>query len=604
MAKRRQSNPKTNVQRTRTSGGRAPGRGDDPGSGRRRAAQSTSRSSGSVVRSTEIRQATGRKTGGGGQARLRMRGMGLRAKFMLIMAGLTAVGMCLLGVIMAKTADGFLVNQAKHQGIELAKMAAQVGRAVLDSTTMQPGGETPGELEERIQTYLQSARTWGSTDQLSFINAIVFKGGDRSGFSGVGVGDVMTRTSQPTAVPPVLSIPGRGSANLSSFQDIEVYKLQKNTANGRVPVYRFNIALNRGDSTSSYLGNTMVQVDVAVETLGKVSMRLYLIILVAVVLMIALVVAVANVLAGRITHPVRLLMKDMRIVAQGDLDHRTKPHSADEVGVLAEEFNLMTQNLKEAQSALVEQEKAEYELQIAQEVQQQLLPAQLPEIPGYESASYYKGAKAVSGDYYDFIPLGGGLWGFIVADVSGKGIPGSMVMSVTRTIVRLVAEKHQHNAANTLKETNRLIAKQIKRGMFVTAFYAVLDTTTGTLTLASAGHNPMVLYRHQARKVELAAPKGIAIGFNEGPLFDKNVQQFQIQVGVGGLVAIYPDGFPEAMNEANEEFGDEEFYKRIGTYGARGAQGVIDAVVQDVADHRGRAAQSDDLTIITVRRVG
>ena len=112
-------------------------------------------------------------------------------------------------------------------------------------------------------------------------------------------------------------------------------------------------------------------------------------------------------------------------------------------------------------------------------MQQQLLPASAPEIPNYLPFAYYKGAKAVSGDYYDFIPFGNDLWGFIIADVSGKGIPGSMVMAVARTIIRLVANKHQSNAAETLKETNRLIAKQIKRGMFVTAFYAVLNTKTG-----------------------------------------------------------------------------------------------------------------------------
>jgi serine phosphatase RsbU (regulator of sigma subunit) len=615
MAKRRQSNPKTSVQtgahKSRVGQSRVQttkGERDQQRSSGRSQIQSTSRGSGPVPRGTinaEARNATvGGRKGAANQARLRVRGMGLRAKFMLVMAGLTGIGMCVLGFIMAKTADGFLVNQAKHQGIELAKMAAQVGRAVLDSTEASAAGENSSELGSRIRSYLEGARTWGSTQELSFINSIVFEGGDRPGFSGTGVGDEMVGSSSAAPTDPVLTIPGRGSANLGSFQDIEVYKLFKKTARGQVPVYRFKVSIPQRGSPSSYLSSTKVQVDVAIDTLDKVSTRLYIIILIAVVLMIALVVAVANLLAGKITHPVRVLMKDMRIVAQGDLDHRTKPHSSDEVGVLAEEFNLMTQNLKESQAALVEQEKAEYELHIAQEVQQQLLPSQLPEIPGYESASYYKGAKAVSGDYYDFIPFGNGLWGFIVADVSGKGIPGSMVMAVTRTIVRLVAQKHLHNAAETLKETNRLIAKQIKRGMFVTAFYAVLDTNSGTMTLASAGHNPMVIYRHTARKIELAAPKGIAIGFNEGPLFDKNVQQFQVQLSPGDVFAVYTDGFPEAMNEANEEYGDEEFYKRIGVYGAQGAQGVIDGVLKDIAEHRGRAAQSDDLTIITVRRVG
>ncbi|MDA3960951.1 MAG: PP2C family protein-serine/threonine phosphatase [Planctomycetota bacterium] len=548
-------------------------------------------------------QTMGRSKGGsgGGQQRLKMQGMGLRAKFMLVMAGLTAAGMCILGFILAKTANGFVLDHARHQGIELAKMAAQVGRAVLDTAELPPD-ERSHELEARIKNYYQGARTWGAVDSLSFIDAIVLRGGDKPGFTATSVGNLQTRVSDKEIVDPTLSIPGRGSVDLRKFKDIEVYKLYKNTAKGRIPVYRFNVAINNRASTTTYT-DMSVQVDVAIDTLSRVSAHLYIIIVVSIILMIALVMAVANLLAAKITHPVRVLMNDMRIVAQGNLDHRTKAHSTDEVGILAEEFNVMTQTLKTAQDALVEQEKARYELQIAKEVQQQLLPAQLPDVPGYEPAAFYRGAKEVSGDYYDFIPLGDGLWGFIVADVSGKGIPGSMVMAVTRTIIRLVATKHRHNAAETLKETNRLIAKQIKRGMFVTAFYAVLDTTSGTLTLASAGHNPMVVYRHEARKIELAGPKGIAIGFNEGPLFDKNVQQFQMQIGKGDLFAIYTDGFPEAMDEQNEEFGDEEFYKRIGAYGAQGAQGVIDGCLKDVTEHRGRAAQSDDLTMIVVRRV-
>jgi sigma-B regulation protein RsbU (phosphoserine phosphatase) len=299
---------------------------------------------------------------------------------------------------------------------------------------------------------------------------------------------------------------------------------------------------------------------------------------------------------------VDLLLRDMQQVARGNLEHQTKPHSADEIGLLAVEFNRMTQNLASAQDALVEQEKAEYELSLAREVQRQLLPAEAPQIAGYDSAAFYQGAKAVSGDYFDIIPLGNGLWGFIVADVSGKGIPGSMVMAVTRTIVRLVANKHLAHAAETLKETNRLIAKQIKRGMFVTAFYAILDESTGVVTYASAGHNPMIVYRAATKSYELATAKGIAIGFNEGPIFDKTVQEARVTLGIGDALLLYTDGFPEAMNDKNEEFGDERFYACVAQHGHQESRILIQALAGEIARHRGAAEQSDDLTIITVRR--
>jgi sigma-B regulation protein RsbU (phosphoserine phosphatase) len=235
-------------------------------------------------------------------------------------------------------------------------------------------------------------------------------------------------------------------------------------------------------------------------------------------------------------------------------------------------------------------------------VQKQLLPAEPPLITGFECADYYQGAKAVSGDYYDFIPLGNGLWGFIVADVSGKGIPGSMVMAVTRTIVRLIAVRHQNRAADTLKETNRLIAKQIKRGMFVTSYYAVLDERTGQLTYASAGHNAMIIYRAATRKHELAAPKGIALGFNEGPIFDKTIEEHRTVLQQGDAILLYTDGFPEAMNASNQEFGEERFNQMVGQLGHLDARSLIERLVAAVAKHRGDAEQSDDLTLIAVRR--
>jgi sigma-B regulation protein RsbU (phosphoserine phosphatase) len=276
----------------------------------------------------------------------------------------------------------------------------------------------------------------------------------------------------------------------------------------------------------------------------------------------------------------------------------------------------VTTQLNEAQGALVEQEKAEYELSIAREVQKQMLPLDstttpfpdggtfyaFSRVPGWAVGAYYKGAKAVSGDYFDVFDLGNGLWGMCVADVSGKGIPGSMVMAVTRTIVRLVASKHLTRANETLKETNRLIARQIKRGMFVTCYYAVLDERTGQLTYASAGHNPMVLYRAASKSYELASGKGIALGFNEGPIFDRTIEVNTTQLASGDGLVLYTDGFPEAMNDKSQEFGDERFYEAVVRHAQLENQLAIMNVVGEIAKHRGSAEQSDDLTILMATR--
>jgi serine phosphatase RsbU (regulator of sigma subunit) len=540
--------------------------------------------------------------GGGG----RPRGMRLRAKFMLVLSLVTAAAMAVLGVIMSAQASKYLFSQKQHDGIEVAKMATEVGIVVADQLKLYDDmmkdvaaspqvQATRKQLLDRLEQYIREAATWKDRPHASDVIAVTF---DTAGdLSGRGFGEVESGSGEKGDGYPSLFIPKNGET-ISLPDNIQVYQLKRHIAEGVVPIYRFKIFLDE----SRFGKGANVRVDVDARGVDKVMQNLTTAILFGVLLAIVVVIGVANWLAGNITRPLTILLKDMQAVARGDLNHQTKSHSSDEIGILAHEFNRMTENLKEAQSALVEQEKAEYELSIAREVQKQLLPAEPPLITGFECADYYQGAKAVSGDYYDFIPLGNGLWGFIVADVSGKGIPGSMVMAVTRTIVRLIALRHQSRAAETLKETNRLIAKQIKRGMFVTSFYAVLDERSGALTYASAGHNPMIIYRAESRTHELATGKGIALGFNEGPIFDKTIEEHRTVLGPADAILLYTDGFPEAMNEQNQEFGEDRFYQLVAQLGQLDARTLIERLVATIAKHRGEAEQSDDLTLIAVRR--
>jgi serine phosphatase RsbU (regulator of sigma subunit) len=545
------------------------------------------------------------------------RGMGLRAKFMLTLALATAVALGALGLSMWLISSKYLFSQKQHDGIEVAMATAQIATAVADQLKIydnahqeQSGNDVLATARKQIAAnvgaYVANAARWDSTASATGggngeqgatdILAVLIESAKIPELQGQTYGPVENGTT-PGSQYSVLFLPKNGSS-LQLPQGIQVYEGVKQTDSGAVPVYRFKLALD----PVRFGDNASVRVDVDARGVDNVKFNLMATIFTAVGIAIVAVIIVANWLATNITSPVLILLKDMQAVARGDLEHNTKAHSTDEIGILAHEFNRMTMNLKEAQSALVEQEKAEYELSIAREVQKQLLPAEPPLITGFECADYYKGAKAVSGDYYDFIPLGNGLWGFIVADVSGKGIPGSMVMAVTRTIVRLIAVRHQNRAADTLKDTNRLIAKQIKRGMFVTSFYAVLDERSGQLTYASAGHNPMIIYRAASRSVELASGKGIALGFNEGPIFDKTIEEHRTVLGARDAILLYTDGFPEAMNADNQEFGEERFNQLVANFGHLDARTLIERLVAAVASHRGEAEQSDDLTLITVRR--
>jgi len=315
---------------------------------------------------------------------------------------------------------------------------------------------------------------------------------------------------------------------------------------------------------------------------------------------VALGFLVAFLLASVVVKPIRQLVNDMAIVSSGNLAHRTTAHSKDEIGLLANTFNLMTKSLDEASEIEKEKLLIDSELNVASDIQARLLPEKTPQITGYQIGPFYRSAKDVGGDYYDFIPLDQDHLGIMVADVSGKGIIGSLVMSITRTVLRLVSQKN-FSAADTLSKTNRVLAQDIRRGMFVTAFYCILNARNREIVFSSAGHNPMVLYRSAKRKVELANPKGIALGFNKGPIFDKTVKEERLQLDSGDMIILYTDGVVEAMDEHNREYGEKRFYKFVLEHARNPAEEFISNLVTDIDAHRGNAVQSDDITVVALK---
>jgi serine phosphatase RsbU (regulator of sigma subunit) len=306
-------------------------------------------------------------------------------------------------------------------------------------------------------------------------------------------------------------------------------------------------------------------------------------------------------MAGAITGPLQMLVRDLDLVSRGDLDHQTKARSRDEIGLLAMAFNRMTKNLKAAREREREAERINSELSLAREIHGRLLPEKLPHLPGvYDIWAYYESAKEVGGDYYDFIPVDNEHLAIIVADVSGKGVPGSMVMGTTRTIMRLMSARNL-SAASVLTKTNHHVARDIKRGMFVTAMYAVLNVRKREMIVASAGHNPMVIWRAATRTCELVRPNGIALGFDKGPVFERTVREQRVQLARGDRVLMYTDGVVEAMNENHEEWGDEALYEFTAKNAELSSKDFVKELFLALRGHQGDAEQHDDITISTFR---
>lgn len=305
-------------------------------------------------------------------------------------------------------------------------------------------------------------------------------------------------------------------------------------------------------------------------------------------------------LASTITRPINMLIKDLEIVAEGNLDHQTKAHSKDEIGVLAATFNAMTVELRKAQDRAIYTQRLEADLEAAREIQNRLLPTRKPNLPGIDLGVMYESAKQVGGDYYDFIPVDREHLGFVIADVSGKGVPAAMVMATTRTLLRLYAVANP-STADTLSKVNRELTRDLKRGMFVTTLYMILNPATRELSVSSAGHNPLIIYRARTKAVELKNPNGIALGFDGGPIFNKVIREEKVQLEVGDRVVIYTDGVTESMSPSRKEWGSDTLYEFTRRHADVSSEEFVTSLRAELRTHQGSAEQHDDISYVTFR---
>ncbi len=250
----------------------------------------------------------------------------------------------------------------------------------------------------------------------------------------------------------------------------------------------------------------------------------------------------------------------------------------------------------------VEKKMLDHELAIAEELQANLLPRKVPQIPGYDVSAYYRPSREVGGDYYDFIEIDPGHLAILVADVSGKGIPGSIVMTETRALFKSEAVRSL-SPAETLIRVNKILYNDIKRGMFVTVFYTILSLDRSVLSVVSAGHNPMVLWRKASNSCHLVNPNGLALGIDKGPLFEKTLKEQKIQLFKGDRFVLYTDGVIEAMNDRHEQFGQNRFYLRVKQLADKSSSEFLSLLVNEIEHHQGQAPQHDDITIVTGRTV-
>ncbi len=246
-----------------------------------------------------------------------------------------------------------------------------------------------------------------------------------------------------------------------------------------------------------------------------------------------------------------------------------------------------------------DQERIKHELQIAREIQQILLPRTFPKIEGFDFSFRSLPAQEVGGDYYDWFWVSPEKLALVIADVSGKGVPGALVMAMFRSTLKSRALGATSTAA-LLKEVNNLLVPDMKQDMFISAILAFLDVKQKTLTFSRAGHLPLIVYRGTDVQLHEFSPKGIALGFSKWEDHDMP-EETTLSLKKGDQVILYTDGVEEAQDAKQQSYGKEKFLETlkgiITLIGNQKTHIIMERILDRIAEHAQDEPQADDITL-------
>jgi sigma-B regulation protein RsbU (phosphoserine phosphatase) len=300
--------------------------------------------------------------------------------------------------------------------------------------------------------------------------------------------------------------------------------------------------------------------------------------------------------------PLQYRGEDLGVIALANQEHGL-PFSQSNLDVIKSIADQASYSLHHAQvySQLADKRKMDHDLKTAREIQRILLPEEAPKTDNYEFAAVNLPAQQVSGDYYDFIPVDDNIWGVAIADVSGKGIPASLIMAMCRSVLRSKATGCL-SPAKVLSEVNYRLYPDIREDMFITMVYLIINTRTHELRLARAGHESPLICTHNFEEIELINPPGMALGIDSGTVFDELIQDAIIQMQPRDTLIVYTDGINEAVDERGEEFGREHLKEALRTSAPRGVDMLVNNIVERVQRFSSGQAQNDDITLAALQR--
>jgi Stage II sporulation protein E (SpoIIE)/Type II CAAX prenyl endopeptidase Rce1-like len=247
-----------------------------------------------------------------------------------------------------------------------------------------------------------------------------------------------------------------------------------------------------------------------------------------------------------------------------------------------------------------ERARMQQELEIARKVQLGLLPKEKPQLQGFDISGICLPALEVGGDYFDFIDLKDGRLGLAIADVSGKGVPAAIYMTLTKGILQSHAEATL-SPKIVLSKVNSLMYRTIEKSWYVSMFYAVLDPKSKQLIFSRAGHNPAIVLNRDKSSPQLLQPAGIGLGLEMGEIFSKTLVEGELQLEPGNTLVFYTDGFTEAMNVSGQEYGEDRFLKFLSENDNGSANDLVNLAIKEIQSFAGEAPQHDDMTMVVLK---
>lgn len=305
-------------------------------------------------------------------------------------------------------------------------------------------------------------------------------------------------------------------------------------------------------------------------------------------------------LAKSITASVHNLAEGTERIKNGDLTYRIRVGAKDQLGDLANQFNSMTDSIQNLLVVRAEKERMAQALQIARQMQQNLLPKSFQAPSGMEMSAMNLPAEEVCGDYYDILRKNEHETGIIIADVSGKGPSAALYMAEVKGVM-LSMSQSAGGPRNILVEANRILAPTLDSRNFITMTCAMIDDQQRTMKLSRAGHNPILHFCASNGKIEVVQPRGMALGMGKNGTFEDALEEVQRELCSGDVLVFYTDGLTEAMNEQNTLYGMDRLSQIVLKKQSGSAEIIKSAILQDLQEFLNGKPPQDDVTVVLLK---